>query len=296
VVVCLLAFLVFLDRYLHRLRPVAVAALVHQYFRSNFELQVKRGTHPEIFAGVIDQDDEEPSLAVRSPRAGAIQAIDATALVDWAHKHDCLVALRHGIGDFVPFGAELIRLYGCQDVGPRDASRLADMVALGDERTIEQDPAFAIRILVDVANLALSPAVNDPTTAVQVLDYLAEALRLVGTTELSSVTWVGGDRPPTGVVIPARTWDDYLTLTVNEIRIYGAGGIQVMRRLRAMLDELHEEIRPEYRAAVRDELTRLQATVVESFGNSVDFDRASAADNQGIGGPRTSATDQTEAR
>ena len=59
----------------------------------------------------------------------------------------------------------------------------ADMVALGDERTIEQDPSFAIRILVDVANLALSPAVNDPTTAVQVLDYLGETLRLIGTTD-----------------------------------------------------------------------------------------------------------------
>jgi hypothetical protein len=69
-----------------------------------------------------------------------------------------------------------------------------------------------------------------------------------------------------------------------------------MRRLRAMLEELHEEVRPEYRAAVRDELTRLRATVVQSFGDSVDLDRATAGDNQGIGGPRTSATDQTEAR
>jgi uncharacterized membrane protein len=293
---CLLAFLVFLDRYLHRLRPVAVAALVYQYFRRNFELQIKRGKHPEIFAGVLDAGGEEPSLAVRSRRAGAIQAVDVDALADWAHKHDCLITLSHGIGDFVPSGAELVRVYGCQNVGRRDARRLGEMVALGDERTIEQDPAFAIRILVDVANLALSPAVNDPTTAVQVLDYLGEALRLVGTTKLSSDTWVGDHRPPRGVVIPARSWDDYLTLTVNEIRIYGAGGIQVMRRLRAMLEELHEEIRPEYRAAVRDELTRLQATVTQSFGDSVDFDRANVGDTQGIGGPRTQPADQTAPR
>ena len=97
--------------------------------------------------------------------------------------------LRHGIGDFVPCGAELIDVYGSQSAGPRASSDLGEMVALGDERTIEQDPAFAIRILVDVANLALSPAVNDPTTAVQVLDYLGEALRLVGTTELSVQSW-----------------------------------------------------------------------------------------------------------
>jgi uncharacterized membrane protein len=295
VLVCLLAFLVFLDRYLHRLRPVAVAALVHEYFRRNFEQQIKRAAHPEIFAGVLDAGGEEPSLVVCSSRAGAIQAVDAAALVDWAHEHDCLVVLRHGIGDFVPSGAGLIGVYGGHDIRRRAARRLGEMVALGDERTIEQDPAFAIRILVDVANLALSPAVNDPTTAVQVLDYLGEALRLVGTTELSIDTWVSNHRPARGVVIPARSWEDYLTLTVNEIRAYGTGGIQVMRRLRAMLEELHEEIRPEFRAAVKDELARLEATVAQSFGDSVDFDRASVADNQGIGGPRTRPADHAAA-
>ncbi len=116
-VVCLLAFLVFLDRYLHRLRPVAVAALVHGYFRRNFEEQLKRAKDPEIFAGVVDAGSEQPSLTVRSSRAGAIQAVDADALVAWARKHDCLVVLRHGIGDFVPCGAELIGVYGSQSAG-----------------------------------------------------------------------------------------------------------------------------------------------------------------------------------
>lgn len=160
------------------------------------------------------------------------------------------------------------------------------MVALGDERTIEQDPAFAIRILVDVANLALSPAVNDPTTAVQVLDYLGETLRLVGTTELAVQSWEDG-RPRRGVVVPARSWEDYLSLSADEIRDYGAGGIQIMRRLRALFEELHDEVRPEYRAAVRDELLRLDATVERAWEDSVDLERARTADTQGIGGPRT---------
>ena len=160
------------------------------------------------------------------------------------------------------------------------------MVALGEERTIEQDPAFAIRILVDVANLALSPAVNDPTTAVQVLDYLGETLRLVGTTELSVQTWEDV-RPDRGLVVPARSWEDYLSLSTDEIREYGAGGIQIMRRLRALLEELHDEVRPEYRAAVKDELLRLDATVERSWQEKVDYERARTADTQGIGGPRT---------
>jgi uncharacterized membrane protein len=277
---------VFLDRYLHRLRPVAVAALVHGYFKRNFEYEVKRAEDPDVYVGALDAGDEEPSLTVRSPRPGAIQAVDGKALVGWARTHDCLVVLRHGIGDFVPSGARLIDVYGGQSPGRRAQLRLADMVALGDERTIEQDPAFAIRILVDVANLALSPAVNDPTTAVQVLDYLGETLRLVGTTELSVQTWENS-HPRRGVVIPARSWEDYLSLTADEIREYGAGGIQIMRRLRSLLEELHDEVRPEYRAAVREELVRLDATVQRTWGDSVDFDRARTADTQGIGGPRT---------
>jgi uncharacterized membrane protein len=175
-VVSLLVFLLFLDLYLHRLRPVAVAALVHDYFKRNFEYEVKRAGNPEVFLGAIDFGSEAPSLTVRSPRAGAIQAVDGDALVAWARGQDCLVVLRHGVGDFVPSGARLIDVYGGEDGGRRAEVRLTGMVALGDERTIEQDPSFAIRILVDVANLALSPAVNDPTTAVQVLDYLGETL------------------------------------------------------------------------------------------------------------------------
>ena len=297
VVASLLMFLVFLDRYLHRLRPVAVAALVHEYFRRNFAYEVDRAANPEVFIGVVDAGGEPPSLTVRSPRAGAIQAVHAEALVSWARKQDCLVVLRHAIGDFVPSGATLIDVYGGGAHSVRAERRLADMVALGDERTIEQDPAFAIRILVDVATLALSPAVNDPTTAVQVLDYLGETLRLVGTTELSVRAWAGSSpgRPRRGVVVPARSWEDYLALTVNEIREYGHGGIQIMRRMRALLEELHAEVRPEYRAAVRDELTRLDATVARSFGDSVDLDRAGTADTQGIGGPRTRPVDHTAA-
>ncbi len=292
----LLVFLVFLDRYLHRLRPVAVAALVADYFRRNFEYEVRRAENAHIFLGVPDPSGEEPSLTVRSRRAGAIQAVDDESLVCWAREQDCLVVLRHGIGDFVPSGAKLIDVYGARAGGSRAEQRLGNLVALGDERTIEQDPAFAIRILVDIANRALSSAVNDPTTAVQVLDYLGETMRLVGTTELSLPTWEDSGRPRTGVVIPARSWEDYLALTANEIREYGTGGIQIMRRMRAMLEELYDEVRPEYRAAVKDELARLDATVAQSFGGSVDFDRASIADTQGIGGPRTRPNDPAAAR
>src|SRR5262249_914024 len=154
-------------------------------------------------------------------------------------------------------------------------SKLRAMIVLGDERTIEQDPAFAIRIMVDIADKALSPAINDPTTAVQALNHLSDVLRLIGTTDLSRSRWRAGTPARTGLVIPARGWEDYLALGVTEIREYGSTSIQVMRRLRAMLEELHDEVRPEHRPAVEDELARLQTTVARTFADSVDLDRAS---------------------
>ena len=159
------------------------------------------------------------------------------------------------------------------------------MVALGNERTIDQDPAFGIRIMVDIANLALSPAVNDPTTAVQVIDYLGETLRVLGNVDLSShAARAAGARPL--VIVPTRSWDDLVMLAVTEIREYGAHSIQVNRRLRAMLQTVRRELPSARHAAIDEELKRLDAGVAQSFAGSVDLDRASDADQQGLGGPR----------
>jgi len=192
--------------------------------------------------------------------------------------------LCHQVGDFVPAGAKLIETYDGAAPGTRAEGRLRNMIVLGDERTVEQDPAFAIRIMVDIADKALSPAVNDPTTAVQALDHLSDVLRLIGTADFSRSRWRGEDAVRTGLVIPARSWEDYLALGVTEIREYGSTAIQVMRRMRAMLEELRDEVRPEHRLAVEEELARLQATVARTFADSVDLDRANTADPQGIGG------------
>jgi uncharacterized membrane protein len=168
--------------------------------------------------------------------------------------------------------------------GPDTEDWLRSMVALGVERTIEQDPAFAVRIMVDIAIRALSPAVNDPTTAVQVLDHLEDLLRLLGQTDLSDHGVPLADME-SGLVVPIRRWDDYLTLSVTEIREYGATSIQVVRRLRAMLEELGESVLPERRGAVLDELVRLDAAVASKWGGTVDLDLAAIADRQGVGGP-----------
>jgi uncharacterized membrane protein len=284
-VICLLVFLVFLDRVLHRMRPVAVAVLVAEYVHRDYRrYEAALSGAPDIFWGSFDPGGESHSLVVRSGQPGSVQAVDVRGLLSWARQRSCLIAVRRSIGDFVPAGAVLFELFGDQRASPADEDKLRKMVVLGAERTIEQDPAFAIRIMVDIAERALSPAVNDPTTAVQVLNHLSDLLRLIGTVDLSASRWSGERAGRTGIVTPVRGWPEYLTLATTEIREYGANSIQVMRRMRAMLQELREEVLPWHRATVDDELARLDATVAGHWGQSIDLDRASQADGQGIGG------------
>jgi len=281
-----LLFLVFLNRSIHRLRPVAVAALVAQAGRRSFEelLRDAQGPDAPTYVQVPFTGASPPALVVPSPKAGAVQALDAAGLARFAREHDCLVVVRPAVGDFVPEGAALIEVHGGEGLDEGAADRLQAMIVLGVERTIEQDPAFAIRVMVDIAIRALSPAVNDPTTAVQVLDHLGDTLRLLGATPLRAVT----DGIPVGapgLVVRARGWDDIVELAFTEIRQYGGSSVQVVRRLRALLEDLRERVEPEHRQAVETELARLEATIAEHWRDSVDLDLARAADGQGIGGP-----------
>ena len=286
VAVGLLLFVLYLDRFLHRMRPVAVAALVAAEARRAFEAWVEEAARPDT-SFVAGRSSVSPTTApvfvLRATAAGVIQAVDTRGLARFARAHDCLLVFRHAVGDFVPVGASILEVHGTE--APVAAGRrLASMVALGVERTVEQDPAFAIRIMVDIAVMALSAAINAPATAVQVLDHLAETLRLIGTTPLEGTAEQTAELT-SGVVMRVRRWPDFLALGVTEIREYGGSSIQVMRRLRALLLELDELVLPSHRAAVEDELRRLDATVAVNFAGNVDLDRAVIADAQGIGGP-----------
>jgi uncharacterized membrane protein len=282
----LLLFLVFLDRFVHRLRPVAVASLVAQAGKRSL------AGIAHMTSTVTGEAEREPlllaatTLGVRTEGSGAIQAIDDRGVVEWAAQRDCLLVLRYAVGDFVSRGTRLIDVHG--GVGePVAAEReLCGLIALGNERTIEQDPAFALRILVDIAIRALSPAVNDPTTAVQVTNHLEDLLLAIGTTPGLAGSWELRDREGrVRVVVPTQRWEDFLALGVTEIREYGASAIQVMRRLRAALVALRGAVLPEYVDAVERELARLDATVTAGFGETVDLDCAATLDRQGIGGP-----------
>jgi uncharacterized membrane protein len=275
----LVLFLVFLDRFVHRLRPVAVASVVARAGRRTVRVPTA-----DVSDATLAAIPAQPALTVRAPHAGAIQAYDRAGLLRFAEQRDALLVLPHAVGDYVSTGDRLVEVHG-PGASEWPDRELLGLIALGVERTIEQDVAFALRVMVDIANKALSAAVNDPTTAIQVLNQLGDTLLHLGRTPgLNGVQAMGDTGGRLRVVMPAHRFEDLLSLGVTEIRIYGVSAIQVMRRLRSLLEDLRETVLEPYAAAVDAELARLDATVAERWGSGVDGDLAEAPDPQGIGG------------
>ena len=185
------------------------------------------------------------------------------------------------MGDFVARGDPLFRVH--PRLGTLAAASLANLMAFGNEPTYEQDPAFAFRILVDVACRALSPAINDPTTAVLAIDQIHHLLRQVGLRRLDA----GEVRDSQGqlrVVYRTPNWEDFVLLAVTEIRQYGSGSMQVARRLRAMLENLIGSMPSGRVAVLKEQLRLLQSNVARSFTDPEDCERARHGDYQGVGG------------
>jgi uncharacterized membrane protein len=156
-------------------------------------------------------------------------------------------------------------------------------VAIGTERTMEQDPTFAFRILVDIAIKALSAAINDPTTAVLAIDQLQRLLRRVGLQDLRGDETCD-EAGELRLILRTPNWEDFVHLACTEIRHCGAGSIQVVRRMRSLLENLMLTLPPHRHAELRQQLTLLDRSVDEHYRFPEDLALARIADSQGLGG------------
>ncbi len=147
---------------------------------------------------------------------------------------------------------------------------------------MQQDVAFGFRQLVDVAEKALSPSLNDPTTAVQALDQIHDLLR-----RLALRPFPGRARRDEDgrlrLVMPTMSWEGYVSLGIDEIRRYGKDSLQVMRRLRAMLEDLQEVAPPDRAPIISKQMAVLRQLVASQFSEPHDRATASRGDDQGLG-------------
>ncbi len=238
---------------------------------------------PESQSTTAAQELPDPSQTIAYEGApGVVQAVRIPVLLRMACASNAIIELVPAIGDPVLSGTSLVRIYG--GIGPVNEQRLRRAIAIGAERTFEQDPKYAIRLLVDIAIRALSPAINDPTTAVQSLDQIADLLQRLGTRALE-FGGVYDERGALRVRLPTPAWEDFLVLAFDEIRQYGSTSVQVMRRMRALLHVLVDTLPQGRRPALLKHMERLDEAVARNF-NEADRPDAEVEDVQGLGGPR----------
>jgi uncharacterized membrane protein len=209
-----------------------------------------------------------------------IQAVNVEALMKLATESGAVLEMAVAVGDTIVEGTPLLRVFGGRPIS--DERVLQRVIEVGDERTFEQDPKYAIRLVVDIAIKALSPAINDPTTAVQALDQIEDLLIRLGRRRLE----IGAFRDPQGglrLVVPFPSWDDLLRLAFDEIRSYGGDSVQVMRRMKALLENLIAVLPAERHPAVRHWEQRLKTSIARSFDDAEQQRDASVGDRQGLG-------------
>lgn len=235
-------------------------------------------------APLTDRDDFRArpctQTLVHSGRPCAVQNIDVHRLVDLARSADAVIEMAVSVGDTIVESMQLLQVFGAQRRISETA--LISGIELGAERTFEQDPKYALRLLVDIAIRALSPAVNDPTTAVQALDQIEDLLLRLGQRQLEIGDFSDAE-DKLRLVVSFPTWEDLLRLAFDEISFYGATSVQVMRRMNALVSDLTATVPEERRPALSYWDSRLRTLIARSFLSDDERTEASIEDRQGLG-------------
>ncbi|MEU9220422.1 DUF2254 domain-containing protein [Streptomyces sp. NPDC048376] len=216
---------------------------------------------------------------VHDGKGGVLRDVHVARLVRVARGHGVVLRLVPRIGDFLVPGTPVLAVHGGA-APPRRALRYA--LSVGVERTFHQDLAFGLRQLSDIGLRALSPAVNDPTTAVQALDRVVQILATLSRRPLDAVS----HRDRRGVVRlvqPVPGWTELVDLGFTEVRACATDAPQVTRRLLAGLDDLLRLVPPERRAPLLRHRALLRQAVERSAPTPADRAFALRPDRQGIG-------------
>lgn len=251
-----------------------------------------RGTADAVLrsADGADVDELLSALAVRSlvtrERSGAVlQVVSYGELAHLASQRGSVLRLLAVVGDFVPSGGVVVEEWAAPDqpLSPLEWDDVSEALAFGVERTMNADLAFGYRQLVDIAEKALSPGINDPTTAVESIDRLHDLLRVESTRSPLADQLLDDDG--FGLVWEPVRFRDLVHLAFDEIRHYGGGDIQVVRRARAALEDLLDAALPERREVLREMLDRYSDEARRRFDDPADLAASRVSDVQGMGRP-----------
>lgn len=274
---CVLSFVFFIHHVAQAIRAVNVLQRIGDETRAQLHTLYPEALGEDVPVEALPTLGPDVRVVTSGERGGVLTGVGEDELWEEVQRAGASVCLLPYVGDFVAPGRPLFAVLSQQRAVNEEALRGA--VALEPERNVEQDASFGLRQLVDVAERALSPGINDPTTAVQAIDQLHDVLmRLVRRRFPSAVREKDGAR----LVLPRPGWDSYVHLAVDEIRRSGSRSMQVVRRLRRMLEDLLAAAPPSRQPVLRRELDLLAVTSAPHF-EGLDAEAAAVPSAQGHG-------------
>lgn len=264
--------------YVHHIgQSLRVSALIELVGHETRKLVDRR--YPD--AGPPPPVDPEAPRVVAARESGVVTMIGTDALVAEAERADCVLELVPTLGAFVPAGGPLFIVHGRPE--DLDENRLLSALSLKLEPTLDEDVAYGMRLLVDIAERSLSEsAFQDPMTAVQAIDRLHDILRQLARRPFSDGRVLDEDGE-IRLLVKTMSWEDYVHLAFNEIRMAGAGSPQVSQRLVAALMDLRRVALPERIEALNEQAALLRAATVEAINDERDVRFALDPDGEGLG-------------
>ena len=279
----MVAALVALFRFIGRLLDLMRPRRIYARLLGAFELAVA-DVYPQPGAAGIElrplSTAAVTSVLRHRHRNELLIGVDRARLVQAARASEAVIEVTAPIGSPVGDDTPILLIRGGASVDP---TALRGALTFADGRRIQEDPAFAIRCTVDVAIRALSPAVNDPTSAVEGLDALEAMLTRLGHRPLHSSA-IEDDDGQLRLLLPSPDWDELVDLALTEIRRYGADAPQVARRMTALFDRLTDSLPPERHSALVRQRHALEVSLARIYHDAQELAFAGTADGIGIGG------------
>ncbi len=193
------------------------------------------------------------SLFSKSYPHGVLKGIERSTLLQIAGEHNCVIQIFPRSGQYLNEGDPVVEIYGECDL---DEKKVLKAFYLGPERTVYQDPAYGLRMLVDIALQALSPAVNAPTTAHQVITRLTNLLLLISQRPEQTGIYTDDSRE-VRLIQPVFNWDEYVQICFTEIQHYGKDDPHTRLSLAAALEYLLGKVPDTHKDALDQQMKML---------------------------------------
>jgi uncharacterized membrane protein len=219
-----------------------------------------------LAAPPVPFDPNDWHTAVLSEASGYVRFVDVRRLITIAKSCHVKAHAARRVGQFVPAGAPLLMIYKGERLSPEAAAELRGGFDIGPSRTLQQDIEFGVLQIVDIALKAISPAVNDPTTAINCIDQLSRILIRVAAHESPEPHYYD----PPGVLRLTLPWigfEGLLDSAFEQIRLYAKADMAVsLRLLRALADIASSTPVQEFRAGMAERGRRIVAGCAEKLG------------------------------